>query len=111
MTLAEARVDAADHFARQTFGERLAVKADGVTYRTRGEGTFHVRFDHGELQILPTPAQDAEAYIDCSYDNLYDMGRGFVTMEKLYLNGQLRFSGNLSKGFEIRRLLFPTQSR
>ena len=28
-----------------------------------------------------------------------------------YLNGQLRFSGNLSKGFEIRRLLFPTQSR
>ena len=77
----------------------------------RGEGTFHVRFENGELQVLAGPAADAEAYIDCSYDNLYDMGRGFVTMEKLYLNGQLRFSGNLSKGFEIRRLLFPTQNR
>ena len=77
----------------------------------RGAGTFHVRFENGGLQILPTPAQDAEAFIECSYDNLLDMARGFVTTDKLYLSGQLRFSGNLSKGFEIRRLLTPTRIR
>ncbi|MBQ4608440.1 MAG: glycogen/starch synthase, partial [Clostridia bacterium] len=74
----------------------------------RGEGTFHVRFENGGLEVLPTPAQDAEAFIECSYDNLLDMARGFVTTDKLYLSGQLRFGGNLSKGFEIRRLLTPT---
>jgi len=75
----------------------------------RGEGTFHVRFENGGLEVLPTPAQDAEAFIECSYDNLLDMARGFVTTDKLYLSGQLRFGGNLSKGFEIRRLLTPTR--
>ena len=52
-------------------------------------------------------APDAEAYVECSFDNLLDMARGFVTVDKLYLSGQLRLSGNLSKGFEIRRLLAP----
>ena len=75
----------------------------------RGAGIFHVRFEDGELQVLPTPASDAEAYIECSFDNLLDMARGFVTTDKLYLSGQLRLSGNLSKGFEIRRLLTPSR--
>ena len=75
----------------------------------RGAGIFHVRFENGELQVLPTPAPDAEAYIECSFDNLLDMARGFVTTDKLYLSGQLRLSGNLSKGFEIRRLLTPSR--
>ena len=71
----------------------------------RGEGTFHVRFENGGLEVLPTPAQDAEAFIECSYDNLLDMARGFVTTDKLFLSGQLKLSGNLAKGFEVRYLL------
>jgi len=39
------------------------------------------------------------------------MARGFVTVDKLYLSGQLRLSGNLSKGFEIRYLLSPAKQR
>ena len=47
----------------------------------------------------------------CSFDNLLAMARGFVTVDKLYLSGQLRLSGNLSKGFEIRYLLSPAKQR
>ena len=35
------------------------------------------------------------------------MARGFVTTDKLFLSGQMRLSGNLSKGFEVRTLLTP----
>ena len=35
------------------------------------------------------------------------MARGIVTTDKLYLSGQIKLSGNLSKGFEIRHLLSP----
>lgn len=78
-----------------------------ITIVGRGAGTFHVRFENGELSVEPMSAPDAEAYVECSFDNLLDMARGFVTVDKLYLSGQLRLSGNLSKGFEIRRLLAP----
>lgn len=78
-----------------------------ITIVGRGAGTFHVRFENGELSVEPMSAPDAEAYVECSFDNLLDMARGFVTVDKLFLSGQLRLSGNLSKGFEIRRLLSP----
>lgn len=73
----------------------------------RGSGFFHVEFENGELAIRPEPRMDAEAFIECSFDNLLAMARGFVTTDKLYLTGQLRLSGNLSKGFEARYLLTP----
>ena len=73
----------------------------------RGSGFMHVEFADGELHVRPTPRPDAEAFVVCSYDNLLAMARGFVTTDKLFLNGQLKLSGNLSKGFEIRNLLTP----
>lgn len=78
-----------------------------ITIVGRGAGTFHVRFADGNIYVEPVAAADAEAFIECSFDNLLAMARGFVTADKLFLNGQLRLSGNLSKGFEIRRLLSP----
>jgi len=59
--------------------------------------------------IKPEPRPDAEAFIVCSYDNLVAMARGLVTTDKLFLNGQLKLTGNLSKGFEIRKLLAPSK--
>ena len=73
----------------------------------RGSGFFHVEVENGELTVRPEPRANAEAFIECSFDNLLDMARGFVTTDKLFLSGQMRLSGNLSKGFEVRTLLTP----
>lgn len=72
-----------------------------------GAGTMHVEFAGGRIHVRPDAHPQAEAFVECSYDNLIAMARGFVTVDKLYLNGQLKLSGNLSKGFEIRYLLSP----
>ena len=73
----------------------------------RTEGVMHVEFSGGNMYVRPTAHPQAEAFIDCSFDNLLDMARGIVTTDKLYLSGQIKLSGNLSKGFEIRHLLSP----
>ena len=73
----------------------------------RGAGIMHVEFADGEIHVRPEPRPDAEAFVVCSFDNLLAMARGFATTDKLFLNGQLKLSGNLSKGFEIRNLLTP----
>lgn len=73
----------------------------------RGSGTLHVRFENGHLDVQPTSAPDAEAVIECSFDNLLGIARGMVTVDKLFLSGQLRLKGNIAKAFEIRRLLSP----
>ncbi len=75
----------------------------------RGSGFFHVEFKDGQLAVRPTPMAHADAFIECSFDNLLDMARGFVTTDKLFLSGHLRLSGNLSKGFEVRHLLTPSK--
>ena len=75
----------------------------------RSEGTMHVEFVDGNMYVRPQSHPQAEAFIDCSYDNLLDMARGIVTTDKLYLSGQIKLSGNLSKGFEIRHLLAPSK--
>ena len=72
-----------------------------------GHGFFHVEFKDGKMFVRPTPMSDAEAFVECSYDNLYAMARGLTTAGKLYINGQLKITGNLVKGFEIRKLLEP----
>jgi len=75
----------------------------------RGEGFMNVEFKGREMIIKPEPRPDAEAFVVCSYDNLVAMARGLVTTDKLFLNGQLKLTGNLSKGFEIRKLLAPSK--
>lgn len=73
----------------------------------RGAGTMHVEFADGSMHIRPESHPNAEAFVECSFDNLISMARGFVTTDKLFLSGQLKLSGNLSKAFEIRHLLSP----
>jgi len=75
----------------------------------RGAGYFHVAFYEGGMHISPTPNANADAFVECSFDNLLAMARGIVKTGKLYMNGQLRITGNLVKGFEIRNLLAPAK--
>lgn len=73
----------------------------------RGTGVFYVEFLKDGVNIVPTTYHDADAAIAASYDNLCGMANGTVSADKLFMNGQMRVEGNVSKGAELRRLLTP----
>ena len=78
-----------------------------IQFGGRAEGIISVEFYDGKIHVEPTFAPDADAKIGCSYDNLLKLAAGKVTTDALYLSGQLRITGNLSKGYAIRNLLAP----
>ncbi len=77
-----------------------------VTGRT--EGDLYVRFSN-EVQepfrMEPYSYEGADAYVTASLDHLLAMAKGELRFDKLFLSGQIRVDGNLSKGTEIRNLL------
>ena len=73
----------------------------------RGTGVFYAEFRKDGVNIVPTTYHDADAAIAASFDNLRGMADGTVSADKLFMNGQLRVEGNVSKGAELRRLLAP----
>ena len=78
-----------------------------IQFTGRAEGVMYVEFSKGDLHVEPYSYDRADAFVECSYDNLLDMAAGKVSTDKLFLNGQLKISGNLSKGYEMRNLLTP----
>ena len=54
----------------------------------------------------PYNYKDADVYLATTIDNLYDMSQGRTSFDKLYVNGQLKVEGNISKAAELRNLLF-----
>ncbi|MBQ6560407.1 MAG: glycogen/starch synthase [Erysipelotrichaceae bacterium] len=70
-----------------------------------GEGTFYVKFTKEGMEMQPYDYQDAHVKIATTFDNLYDMAVGKVSADKLFVNGQLKVEGNISKGAELRYLL------
>ena len=73
----------------------------------RGAGTFHMIFETDKLTIVPTDTPEAEAYVTCSFDNLMALIKGEVAADQLFMNGQLKITGNISKGVELKGLLDP----
>ncbi|MBQ9643026.1 MAG: glycogen/starch synthase [Lachnospiraceae bacterium] len=73
----------------------------------RSEGTMYTKYAQGELEIQPYTYKAADAYVDASYDTLVDIASGKVTFDKMFLSGQVKINGNLSKGYEMRKLLAP----
>lgn len=71
----------------------------------RVSGVFYVEFANEALKVVPCEYRDADAYVTASFDHLLGMATGKVTFDKLFMSGQLKVSGNLAKGAEIRRLL------
>lgn len=78
-----------------------------IRFTGRAEGTIYVEFSQGDIHVEPYSYIGADSYIECSFDNLLDMASGKVSTDTLFLNGQLKISGNLSKGYAIRNLLAP----
>ena len=47
----------------------------------------------------------ADVTVSTSFDNLYNMATGTVSPDRLFVNGQMKVDGNISKGAEMRYLL------
>ena len=71
----------------------------------RGQGTLHLNFSEGKIHVIPTDYRGADASIECSLDNLLGIADGKVSIGKLFMSGNMKISGNLSKGFELKELL------
>lgn len=97
-----------DKINKEKFPERINKEYHRIIqihFYGRAEGTIHVEFADGELSVKPNSHPHVDAYIDCSYDNLLGMISGEVSVNKLFTNGQLEITGNLSKGYDIRNVL------
>ena len=71
----------------------------------RGDGVFSIEFKDGHMEIHPNFDMPADAEIAASLDHLIGMAKGEVSADKLFLSGQLKVTGNIVKGAEMRRLL------
>ena len=70
-----------------------------------GEGTFYVKFTKDGMEMAPYSYEGADVTISTTLDNLFNMTNGVVSAFKLFVNGQLKIEGNLSKGAEMVYLI------
>ncbi|MDO4193529.1 MAG: glycogen/starch synthase [Erysipelotrichaceae bacterium] len=70
-----------------------------------GEGTFYLKFTKAGMEMAPYSYEGADINIAANFDNLYNMAIGTVSADKLFVNGQMKVEGNISKGAEMRYLI------
>ena len=70
-----------------------------------GAGTFYVKFTKDGMEMAPYSYEGCDATISASIDNLYDMAIGTASADRLFVNGQMKVKGNISKGAEMRYLI------
>ncbi len=70
-----------------------------------GEGTFYLKFTKAGMEMAPYSYEGADISIAASFDNLYNMAIGTVSADRLFVNGQMKVEGNISKGAEMRYLI------
>ena len=70
-----------------------------------GEGTYYVKFTKAGMEMAPYSYEGADVYLATNFDNLYNMATGVVSADRLFVNGQLKVEGNISKGAELRYLI------
>ncbi len=72
-----------------------------------GAGTFYLKFTKDGMEMEPFSYEGADVTVSAMIDNLYDIAIGTEKADKLYVNGQLKVIGNISKGAEMRYLIAP----
>ena len=93
--------------------EYLAKQADDycTTMQVRiegaGQGTFSMKFTKSGMEMHPYSNDDAEVKIVASFDNLVGMANGTISANRLFVTGQMKVEGNISKGAQMRYLLGP----
>ena len=95
----------------QSHGGKKHHRLIQVEITGRGQGIFHIRLDGDKMQILPRALDNPDATISASFDHLMGMANGDLSADRLFISGQLKISGNISKGAELRRLLTPPKKR
>ncbi len=70
-----------------------------------GEGTFYLKFTRDGMEMEPYSYEGADVTISTTFDNLYNIAIGTTGPSRLFVNGQMKLEGNLSKGFELRYLI------
>lgn len=78
-----------------------------IHFYGRAEGTMFARYQDGELSVEPYNYENADAYVDGPYEVLLKVAQGKAVFDELFLSGQIRISGNLSKAYEMKKLLAP----
>lgn len=76
-----------------------------VTIEGPGEGTFYLKFTKHGMEMAPYTYEGADVKVSATFDNLYNMATGYANADKLFVNGQLKVNGNVSKGAELRYLI------
>lgn len=71
----------------------------------RGAGVMYLKFTSKSFEMEPYNYDGADASIVCSFDNLMGMAKGKISPRKLFMTGQLKMTGNIVKGTELRNLL------
>ena len=71
----------------------------------RGDGVFTMEISKDGVTTRPTCDSKPDFTISASLDNFLGMANGTISADKLFLNGQLKVSGSIVKGAEMRRLL------
>ncbi len=73
-----------------------------------GAGWLYIDIGSEDFVVEPWSYHDADAHIKCSYYHFMRMMHGETTTPRLFMQGRLRITGNLAKGFEIKNLLSPS---
>ena len=77
----------------------------------RGEGVFSIEFLNGAIEVRPYYEHHCDACVAASFDNLIGMAEGTIAPDKLFFNGQMKVTGNIVKGAELRRILVPAAQK
>lgn len=75
----------------------------------RAHGVMSIAFDHDGIQVYPHTLDHPDAYVTADFDHLLGMAQGTKSFDKLYMTGQLKLAGNLSKVMELRPVLSMTE--
>lgn len=71
----------------------------------RGDGVMYIEFLSDKIIVEPYTFDYADLKVSASFDNLYNLITGKLTARKLFMNGQLKVMGNLSKIVDLKFLL------
>ena len=97
-----------DRKIRETHKEELIKgfqRSIRIVMTGRADGVISVVFDYGGIQVLPYEVDNPTASVTANFDHLLGMARGEISFDRLYLRGQIKITGNLSKGMELRPML------
>ena len=76
-----------------------------ISMTGRSHGVFTLTFDREDMHIYPHTLDKVDSYVTASFDHLLGMAEGRLSFDKLYMTGQIKIAGNLSKVMELRPMI------